>query len=78
MGQAQSDIIRWEQLAADGPPDLLLGLGVGDARRRLAGSPGEGRCGDLVAAAEVVLVVGAGMVVSEVDRNLTALTLGDR
>jgi hypothetical protein len=66
------------QLAADGEPDVVFVLGVGDRRRRLAGAPGQCRGGDIVASRAVDRVVGAGMVVGEMDGDLTAFIGGHR
>src|SRR5205085_11563289 len=69
-------VVLGEQLPADGAPHLLLGGGVGDVRRGLAGPPAQCRGGDLVAPRAVARVVGAGMVVGEVDGDLAVLAGG--
>jgi hypothetical protein len=66
------------QLAAHDAPDLVLGLGVVDARDRLAGRPGHRRRRDLVAALAVLGVVEPRVVLAEVDLDLAVLALGDR
>ena len=67
-------LVLGRELAADRPPDLLLVVGV--ARCAGAGSPGlpgERGGGDLVAARAVGGVVGAGVVVGQVDGDLAVL-----
>ena len=64
---AGEPLVLGRELAADGAPDLVLGLGVLHLRDRRARLPGERRGGDLVAAPAVLGVGGAGMVVGQVD-----------
>jgi hypothetical protein len=66
------------QLAADRAPDLVLGLGVLDGRRRLAGRPGQRGGGDVVAARLVDGVVEAGVILAEVDLHRAVVGLLDR
>jgi hypothetical protein len=71
-------LVLGRQLARDDPPDLVLGLGVLDARGGLAGLPGDGLRGDVVAPVAVDGIAGAGMVARELDGDRAVLVLGDR
>jgi hypothetical protein len=63
-------------LAAHGPPDLLLGVVVAHVGRGLARLPRERERRDLVAPGLVVRVAGAGVVVAEVDGDLAVSSSG--
>ena len=64
---AGEPVVLRGELAADGAPDLVLGLGVLDARHRHPRAPGERGGGDLVAPPAVLRVVCAGVVVGQMD-----------
>src|SRR4051794_26856396 len=66
------------QLAADRSPDLVLDVGVGDLRDRLAGRPARRRGRDLVAPLAVGGVVEARVLLAEVDDRRAVLALCDR
>ena len=66
------------ELAAHRPPHLVLLLGVVDPRRRLAGMPAQGGRGDLVAAASVLGIVGARVIVGEMNGHCAGIVGGDR
>jgi len=66
-------LVLWLELSAHRPPHAVLVDRVRDHRGGMAGTPRECRGGDLAAAPAVCGVVGARMVVGQVDGYLAGL-----
>ncbi len=64
--------VQRRQFAADRAPDLLLGVEIRDLRGALTGTPGERGGGDLVAPSAILRILGAGVAVVQVYRDLAA------